>query len=218
MLGDIQIAEPGALIGLLASGDRTDDPRKLPEGFQRAEYLLDHGIIDMVISRGEARRSSRSSPYLAEGEEAADGRLRTLGPPGRPAQLDAKLSPAGDRLGLERIDALLARRPLAVPATGFHVAGTNGRFDRRVPSIGARTAGHKSMPSPAPTCPFNERIRIAATRSTTKHWACYRSARRKRGHRAELLKSTAVAIRRLPARPLTPAFSKWLRGRPTRQM
>jgi acetyl-CoA carboxylase carboxyl transferase subunit beta len=56
MLGDIQIAEPGALIGF--AGQRVIEQtirEKLPEGFQRAEYLLEHGMIDMVVSRGELK-------------------------------------------------------------------------------------------------------------------------------------------------------------------
>ena len=56
MLGDVQIAEPGALIGF--AGQRVIEQtirEKLPEGFQRAEYLLDHGIIDMVVPRGELK-------------------------------------------------------------------------------------------------------------------------------------------------------------------
>jgi acetyl-CoA carboxylase carboxyl transferase subunit beta len=56
MLGDIQIAEPGALIGF--AGQRVIEStirEKLPEGFQRAEYLLEHGMIDMVVSRHELR-------------------------------------------------------------------------------------------------------------------------------------------------------------------
>jgi acetyl-CoA carboxylase carboxyl transferase subunit beta len=56
MLGDVQIAEPGALIGF--AGQRVIEQtirEKLPEGFQRAEYLLEHGMIDMVVSRGDLR-------------------------------------------------------------------------------------------------------------------------------------------------------------------
>lgn len=56
MLGDIQIAEPGALIGF--AGQRVIEQtirERLPEGFQRAEYLLDHGMIDMVVHRHEMR-------------------------------------------------------------------------------------------------------------------------------------------------------------------
>jgi len=56
MLGDIQIAEPGALIGF--AGQRVIEStirEKLPEGFQRAEYLLAHGMLDMVVARKDLR-------------------------------------------------------------------------------------------------------------------------------------------------------------------
>jgi len=52
MLGDIQISEPGAVIGFAGARVIEETIReKLPEGFQRAEYLLDHGMVDMVVSR-----------------------------------------------------------------------------------------------------------------------------------------------------------------------
>lgn len=54
MLGDIQIAEPGALIGFAGARVIENTIReRLPEGFQRAEYLHEHGMVDMVVSRGE---------------------------------------------------------------------------------------------------------------------------------------------------------------------
>jgi acetyl-CoA carboxylase carboxyl transferase subunit beta len=54
MLGDIQISEPNALIGFAGARVIEQTVReKLPEGFQRAEYLLAHGMIDMVVKRGE---------------------------------------------------------------------------------------------------------------------------------------------------------------------
>ena len=56
MLGDVQIAEPGALIGF--AGARVIEQtirEKLPDGFQRAEYLRDHGMVDMVVHRHELR-------------------------------------------------------------------------------------------------------------------------------------------------------------------
>lgn len=56
MLGDIHIAEPGALIGF--AGPRVIEQtirEKLPEGFQRAEYLMEHGMIDMVVKRHDLR-------------------------------------------------------------------------------------------------------------------------------------------------------------------
>ncbi len=58
MLGDIQIAEPKALIGF--AGQRVIEQtirEKLPEGFQRAEYLLDHGMLDMVVHRAEMKET-----------------------------------------------------------------------------------------------------------------------------------------------------------------
>jgi acetyl-CoA carboxylase carboxyl transferase subunit beta len=52
MLGDVQVAEPGALIGFAGARVIEQTVReRLPEGFQRAEYLLDHGIVDIVIAR-----------------------------------------------------------------------------------------------------------------------------------------------------------------------
>lgn len=54
MLGDIQIAEPGTMIGFAGARVIEQTVReKLPEGFQRAEYLYQHGIIDMVVKRVE---------------------------------------------------------------------------------------------------------------------------------------------------------------------
>lgn len=52
MLGDVQMAEPNALIGFAGPRVIQDTVReKLPEGFQRSEYLLDHGMLDMVVQR-----------------------------------------------------------------------------------------------------------------------------------------------------------------------
>jgi acetyl-CoA carboxylase carboxyl transferase subunit beta len=56
MLGDVHIAEPGALIGF--AGPRVIEQtirEKLPEGFQKSEYLLDHGMVDMVVHRHKLR-------------------------------------------------------------------------------------------------------------------------------------------------------------------
>ncbi|HUZ31626.1 MAG TPA: acetyl-CoA carboxylase, carboxyltransferase subunit beta [Xanthobacteraceae bacterium] len=58
MLGDVHIAEPGALIGF--AGPRVIEQtirEKLPEGFQRAEYLRDHGMVDMVVHRHKLRET-----------------------------------------------------------------------------------------------------------------------------------------------------------------
>ena len=56
MLGDVNIAEPNALIGF--AGPRVIEQtvrQKLPEGFQRSEFLLDHGAVDMIVDRREMR-------------------------------------------------------------------------------------------------------------------------------------------------------------------
>ncbi|ORE94477.1 acetyl-CoA carboxylase carboxyl transferase subunit beta [Stappia sp. 22II-S9-Z10] len=58
MLGDVHIAEPGALIGF--AGPRVIEQtirEKLPEGFQRAEYLYDHGMVDLVVHRHEMKET-----------------------------------------------------------------------------------------------------------------------------------------------------------------
>ena len=76
MLGDVNIAEPGALIGF--AGPRVIEQtvrQTLPEGFQRSEFLLDHGAIDMIVDRREmskqiadllAKFEQRPSPVPAE--------------------------------------------------------------------------------------------------------------------------------------------------------
>jgi len=56
MLGDVNVAEPKALIGF--AGPRVIEQtvgQKLPEGFQRSEFLLDHGAIDMIVDRRKLR-------------------------------------------------------------------------------------------------------------------------------------------------------------------
>ncbi|MEO1044843.1 MAG: acetyl-CoA carboxylase, carboxyltransferase subunit beta [Pseudomonadota bacterium] len=72
MLGDIHIAEPGALIGF--AGQRVIENtirEKLPEGFQRAEYLLDHGMIDMVVHRHQMRDTlAKLIGYMTASEAA----------------------------------------------------------------------------------------------------------------------------------------------------
>jgi len=67
MLGDVNIAEPKALIGF--AGPRVIEQtvgEKLPEGFQRSEFLLDHGAVDMIIDRRQLR--SRIADLLAKFE------------------------------------------------------------------------------------------------------------------------------------------------------
>ena len=97
MLGDVQIAEPGALICF--AGPRVIEQtirETLPEGFQRAEYLLDHGMLDRVVrAQGPARRARDAA--AAADQPAAAG-------PRRPARAAAEPAEAG-------------RRPMSAPAT-----------------------------------------------------------------------------------------------------
>lgn len=72
MLGDIQIAEPGALIGFAGQRVIQDTIREqLPEGFQRAEYLYKHGMVDMVVHRHELKeRLALLLDYLTPAQAA----------------------------------------------------------------------------------------------------------------------------------------------------
>ena len=56
MLGDVNIAEPGALIGF--AGPRVIEQtirQQLPEGFQRSEFLLEHGMLDFIVDRSDMK-------------------------------------------------------------------------------------------------------------------------------------------------------------------
>jgi acetyl-CoA carboxylase carboxyl transferase subunit beta len=74
MLGDLNVAEPQALIGF--AGPRVIEQtirQKLPEGFQRSEFLLEHGMLDLIVERGEMKETLvRCLQLLWDG--AGDGR------------------------------------------------------------------------------------------------------------------------------------------------
>jgi acetyl-CoA carboxylase carboxyl transferase subunit beta len=72
MLGDVHIAEPGALIGFAGQRVIQETIReKLPEGFQRAEYLHEHGMVDMVVPRSELRGMlAKLLDYMSRAEAA----------------------------------------------------------------------------------------------------------------------------------------------------
>jgi acetyl-CoA carboxylase carboxyl transferase subunit beta len=73
MLGDLNIAEPKALIGF--AGPRVIEQtirQKLPEGFQRSEFLIDHGMLDLVVDRREMKAAiARALRFMGAGEAAA---------------------------------------------------------------------------------------------------------------------------------------------------
>ncbi|HBS36753.1 MAG TPA: acetyl-CoA carboxylase carboxyl transferase subunit beta, partial [Parvularcula sp.] len=78
MLGDAHLAEPGALIGF--AGPRVIEQtirEKLPEGFQRAEFLKDKGMVDLVVPRAELKAAlARLIRVLTKAGEQADGLSR----------------------------------------------------------------------------------------------------------------------------------------------
>ena len=90
MLGDIQISEPGALICF--AGPRVIEEtirEKLPEGFQRAEFLLEHGMLDMVVHRRDMRET------LARVIDLISNKIKK--PEAKPAPKPVKKTPAAPK-------------------------------------------------------------------------------------------------------------------------
>jgi acetyl-CoA carboxylase carboxyl transferase subunit beta len=112
MLGDVNIAEPGALIGF--AGPRVIEQtikQELPEGFQRSEFLLEHGMVDMVVDRRELKSLvSRLIRHM-------------LGLPDPTAPVEEATPAAAPR----------ARRGARARASGARRAPRNGRAPRARP-------------------------------------------------------------------------------------
>src|SRR5262249_14148483 len=74
MLGDLNIAEPKALIGF--AGPRVIEQtirQKLPEGFQRSEFLLEHGMLDLIVDRREMKGTlARALKFMGANVAAAE--------------------------------------------------------------------------------------------------------------------------------------------------
>ncbi len=96
MLGDVQIAEPNALIGF--AGSRVIEQtigEKLPEGFQRSEYLLDHGMLDRVTHRKDMREELITiARLLMRQTPAIKGDLPKPDAQKQPAEAAAEAKPA----------------------------------------------------------------------------------------------------------------------------
>jgi acetyl-CoA carboxylase carboxyl transferase subunit beta len=96
MLGDVHIAEPGALIGF--AGPRVIEQtirEKLPDGFQRAEYLLEHGMVDMVVHRHDLRATlSRIVHMLMKAPAPVRPSLSLPAAEPAPAPVDTETAPA----------------------------------------------------------------------------------------------------------------------------
>ena len=101
MLGDVHIAEPGALVGF--AGPRVIEQtirEKLPEGFQKAEYLRDHGMVDMVVHRHEMRSDARQSlPPADQGARAGAAARKLAAAGGRRHPRAGVILPAFRALG-----------------------------------------------------------------------------------------------------------------------
>ena len=139
MLGDLNLAEPRALIGF--AGPRVIEQtvrETLPEGFQRSEFLLEHGAIDMIVDRRDMRDRIAALLALLTRQAAPGGRggaCLTMRPPVRFDSLadwldwQQRLHPQPIEPGLERVGA--CRRPHAAgrrrAARSITVGGTNGK-------------------------------------------------------------------------------------------
>src|SRR6201992_2267823 len=79
MLGDIIIAEPDALIGF--AGPRASEetiPQRLPPGFQRSEFLLEHGMVDIVVGRKDLKATLARTLRWFEHGRTAERRTGTV--------------------------------------------------------------------------------------------------------------------------------------------
>ena len=107
MLGDIHLSEPGALIGF--AGPRVIEQtirEKLPEGFQRAEFLQEKGMIDMVVARGDMRdtlarlvRVLMKAPRRVRNPASAAGSAPVAATPANDEQPKAGKTPAPESSG-----------------------------------------------------------------------------------------------------------------------
>ena len=171
MLGDIQIAEPGAQIGFAGARVIEETIREtLPEGFQRAEYLLAHGMVDMVVPRKDLRTTlirifdllrrpgTESGCRAAEGNHLSAALVEAL-------ETLKRFHPKLMDLSLGRVKRLLGElgHPERKLPPVIHVAGTNGKgstvaFMRAI----LEAAGYRVHAYTSPhLVEFNERIRLA---------------------------------------------------------
>jgi acetyl-CoA carboxylase carboxyl transferase subunit beta len=124
MLGDIHIAEPGALIGF--AGPRVIEQtirEQLPVGFQRAEYLLEHGMVDMVVHRHQLRETlSRICHLLMERESGRQVAIPEVNVPEEMNGVKAKDMP-NSSITVEDGEAMVDKpreRPHASKGNGSH--------------------------------------------------------------------------------------------------
>ena len=164
MLGDLNIAEPGALIGF--AGPRVIEQtirQKLPEGFQTAEFLLDHGFLDAVVSRKEMKAYiSQALGFFLDYRMNYEESVRALMALGRELAVSAagSRSEVRPRRTSRMLAAALGNPHRAIPCA--HIAGTNGKGSTAamLESI-LRAAGLRTGLYTSPHLErINERIRI----------------------------------------------------------
>ena len=161
MLGDVHLAEPGALIGF--AGPRVIEQtirEKLPEGFQRSEYLLEHGMVDIVVHRHKLRETVARLCRL----------MLKLPPPNHPRQGNGawrerqwrgrrargRIPDSGRRLRRRHPDLHVRARFAAggarrAPSAPDRPVARRGSSACSTASAGRRTACRRSSMSPAPT-------------------------------------------------------------------
>ena len=151
MLGDLNIAEPKALIGF--AGPRVIEQtirQKLPDGFQRSEFLLERGMLDLVVDRREMKATLGQALRFMAGPSAGRHRCLIGATGGRLTPLERlfALEQFGIKLGLDNIRAILAA--LGNPERAYrsiHIAGTNGKGSvAAMVERGLRAAGPEDRP------------------------------------------------------------------------
>jgi acetyl-CoA carboxylase carboxyl transferase subunit beta len=115
MLGDVHVAEPGAVIGFAGTRVIEETIREqLPEGFQRAEYLRDHGMIDMVVPRAELNATlGRLLDLLMVRRQAVPAEVIPLDAVAPTAEADEGETPAAAADGEAPASAEAERAPAA---------------------------------------------------------------------------------------------------------
>ena len=174
MLGDLNIAEPKALIGF--AGPRVIEQtirQKLPEGFQRSEFLLEKGMLDLVVDRREMKAAIASAlRFMGAARRRRPSRRRSprrSPKPRRQPSIGAAVSRA--RLSLRprtvrhqvraRQHPRASRARSAIPSARsgrVHIAGTNGKGSvTAMVDAALRAAGHRSARYTSPHLVASER-------------------------------------------------------------
>ena len=148
MLGDITLAEPGAVIGFAGARVIEETIReKLPERFQRAEYLLEHGMVDQVVPRAELHATlGRVLWLLREPHRGRPPRLPRLAGPADRGRRRRRMTQARPHAASDRVLArLMQLHPKKIDLS-------LGRVERLLAALGNPQDGcRRSSMSPAPT-------------------------------------------------------------------